>query len=65
MTVFVHLYSQSRPVEIKNARNSYTKDGLFCVMLEDCKTDYKFPVQHIFRIKEVDHEQLGTETKKG
>jgi hypothetical protein len=51
MRVEVHLYSQSEPVVIEKARNAYTKDGLYCVM-RDVHTVYKFPVQHVFRIKE-------------
>jgi hypothetical protein len=47
----VHLYSQSQPVVIENPRNSYTKGPLYCVLLQD-GTAYKFPTEHIFRIKE-------------
>jgi hypothetical protein len=63
MKVQVHLYSQSVPVRIENVRSTYTKDGLYCVLLVDNVTVYKFPYEHIFRIKEEDTEQLGTETK--
>lgn len=63
MKVSVHLYSQSRPVFIEGVRSTYTKDGLYCVLLNDNVTAYKFPYEHIFRIKETDTEQLGTETK--
>lgn len=51
--VFVHLYSQSSAIELKNVKNTYTKDGLFCVMVHDDKYKFvvhRFPVQHIFRI---------------
>lgn len=51
MTIHVHLYSQSQPVEIVAVRNTYTKDGLYCVMTT-AGTVYKFPLQHIFRIME-------------
>lgn len=51
MSVEVHLYSQSQPIAIVNVRNSYTKDGLYCVMTTN-GTVYKFPLQHIFRIAE-------------
>lgn len=50
MQVEVHLYSQSEPVVIEEVRNAYTKDGLYCVMISGAV--YKFPVQHIFRVKE-------------
>lgn len=52
MTVFVHLYSQSNPCTFNDVRNTYTKDGLFCVLCDDSATVYKFPVGGIFRIKE-------------
>lgn len=49
--VQVHLYEQSEPVEFDSVRNTYTKGPLFCVMAPD-GTVYKFPIQHIFRVKE-------------
>ncbi len=51
MIVQVHLYSQSRPTIIYNALNTYTKDGLYCVLANE-NTVYKFPVVHIFRVIE-------------
>ena len=57
MTVEVHLYTQSEPVVILGVRNAYQKGDLYCVMqLEPSpgKTIvYKFPLQHIFRVKEI------------
>ena len=53
MEVKVHLYTQSEPVIMTDVRNTYQKGDLYCVMLNDGKTVYKFPIQHIFRIKEV------------
>ena len=50
-TVKVHLTSQSSPVVFKNVRNAYTKDGLYCVRLED-KTVHKFPCVNIHKITE-------------
>lgn len=50
-TVWVHLYSQSEPIVIDDVRNTYTKDGLYCVMAES-GTVWKYPVQHIFRVRE-------------
>lgn len=57
MTVEVQVYSQSQAMIIRNVENSYTKDGLFCLRIspgvgESHPTYYKFPVQHVFRIKE-------------
>lgn len=54
MVVEIHLYSQSQPIVIHNVKNTYTKDGLFCVRIEKHPhPEYnKFPVQHIFRVKE-------------
>jgi hypothetical protein len=46
----VHLYSQSQPSMIGDARNAYTKDGLYCVWRQQYVD--KFPVEHIFRIRE-------------
>lgn len=49
--VCVHLYSQSKPLRYENVLNCYTKDDLYCIMLNET-TVHKFPVQHIFRIAE-------------
>ena len=59
MTVEIHLYSQSQPIVIENVENSYTKDGLFVVRVKATPHPwyYKFPVQHIFRIKEYQETQ--------
>jgi hypothetical protein len=51
MTVEVHLYSQSAPVVVPAAVNAYTKDGLYCILQRSGITT-KFPVRHIFRIRE-------------
>lgn len=56
-TVRVHLYSQSSPVVFESVHNTYTKDGLYCVMLNDWHTVHKFPVQHIFMITEISAEE--------
>jgi hypothetical protein len=49
--VEVHLQAQSEPCVFGDVRNTYTKDGLFCVWVTDGPV-YKFPVSHIFRVKE-------------
>ena len=53
MNVEVHLLHQSQPVVRENIRNTYTKDGLFCLMFMSGKVE-KYPVQHIFRVVEYD-----------
>lgn len=54
MTIEIQVYSQSQAMVLRDVENTYTKDGLFCVRIatEPHPTYYKFPVQHIFRIKE-------------
>jgi hypothetical protein len=55
--VTVHLYSQSQKLEYHNVQNTYTKDGLFCILHTDTDHGFqvdKFPVQHIFRIEDYD-----------
>lgn len=51
MTVEVHLYLQSEPIVITDVKNAYVKGPLYCVMAIS-GTVYKFPIEHIFRIKE-------------
>lgn len=48
--VKIHLLSQSNPI-IRTALNAYTKDGLYCLYLED-KTVKKYPLVNIFEITE-------------
>lgn len=50
MKVEIHLNEQSQPIVVENVINTYQKGDLFCVY---CKDEvYKFPINHIFRIKE-------------
>ncbi len=53
MNVKVHLLSQSQPVEHYNVKNTYTKDGLYCLLI-DKKEVVKYPLCNIFRIKELE-----------
>ena len=54
MKVRVHMLSQSQPVEFikDNVTNTYTKDGLFCVYIQEENKVYKYPLCNIFVIKE-------------
>jgi len=49
--IYVHLFSQSNPIEYINVINAYTKDGLYCIFLSNGKY-HKFPLCNIFRIIE-------------
>lgn len=51
ITVKVHLKAQSQPVPHMSVVNTYTKDGLFCVLESDDYV-YKYPVIDIFRVVE-------------
>jgi hypothetical protein len=50
MRILVHLVSQSQPVVIDNVKNTYTKEGVFCVCHDDVVD--KFPLVNIFRVRE-------------
>jgi hypothetical protein len=50
--VAVHLLHQSEPIERTDVLNTYSKDGLFCVMQDDGRVE-KYPLQHIFRVTEL------------
>lgn len=52
MKVQVELLATSQPMIFENAKNTYTKDGLFCVYMEEINKVYKFPLSNIFRIVE-------------
>ena len=52
MKVLVHLYTQSQPVEIVDVRNTYQKGDMFCILKNDGIAD-KFPLFHIFRVREI------------
>lgn len=49
MIVEIHLLSQSNPIT-RTPINTYTKDGLYCIQLEN-KVE-KYPLINIFRIIE-------------
>ena len=50
MKVKIHLNEQSKPIKRKKVINTYTKGGMFCVMLKD-KVE-KYPLVSIFRVEE-------------
>ena len=52
MTVNVHLYTQSQPVVLEDVVNAYQKGDMYCVLKDDGAV-YKFPLMHIFRVKEI------------
>ena len=47
----IHLFSQSKAIKYKDAKNAYTKDGMYCVYLAD-ETVHKYPMVNIFRVVE-------------
>lgn len=51
MKTKVHLLSQSCPIEYTGVKNTYTKDGLYCIYRED-EIVVKYPLVNIFRIEE-------------
>ena len=51
MTVAIHLKNVAQPKEYKSVRNTYTKDGLFCIITSS-NLVHKYPVQDIFRVEE-------------
>lgn len=53
MKIEVHLLSQSQPMTYVKVKNAYTKDGMYCLLLEDGSYT-KFPMVNIFRVKEFD-----------
>ena len=53
MRVEIHLSDQAQPIVRTNVRNTYVKDSLFCVLLEDDPLRVeKYPIADIFRITE-------------
>lgn len=52
MKVQVELLTTSQPMVFENAKNTYTKDGLFCVYVEGINKVYKFLLSNIFRVVE-------------
>jgi len=51
MNVKVHLSSQSKSIDHKDVINAYTKDGMFCVYIQE-NIVYKYPMVNIFRVEE-------------
>lgn len=49
--VKIHLLSQSEPQKFIGIKNTYTKDGMYCIMLID-EVVYKYPMVNIFRVIE-------------
>ena len=51
MTVLIHMNEQSQPTERRDVVNTYTKGGMYCIMLADLSVE-KYPLCNIFRVKE-------------
>lgn len=51
MKISIHLLSQSQPIIRHGIKNAYTKDGLYCILIND-DTVEKYPLVNIFRILE-------------
>ena len=49
--VIIQLIGSSQPLEYDTAINTYTKDTMFCVYLDNDQI-HKFPVHKIFRVIE-------------
>lgn len=63
MIIEVHLYTQAEPCRFEGVRNAYQKGDLYCVWTL-LGPIYKFPMQHIFRIKEMGNPQHINPVKK-
>lgn len=51
MKIKIHLLSQSQPIIYEDAKNAYTKDGMYCIYTKDNLVD-KYPMVNIFRVRE-------------
>lgn len=47
----VHLFSQAKGIPHTKVKNTYTKDGMYCVLTQD-DIVYKYPMSNIFRVEE-------------
>ena len=52
MKVEIYLEKTSQRIVFENVTNTYQKGDLFCVYLEEKSLVYKYPINHIFNIKE-------------
>lgn len=52
MKVEIYLNETSQRIVYEHATNTYTKGPFYCVYLKDENTVYKYPVDHIFNVKE-------------
>lgn len=48
--VSVHLVSQSHPIKHTRVDNTYTKDGMYCLLIDGKVV--KYPLCNIFRVVE-------------
>lgn len=52
MKVKVSLITTSQAIVHNNVTNTYTKDGLYCVYIQEDNKVYKYPTLNIFKIEE-------------
>ena len=51
MKIQIHLLSQSKPIDYKEVKNAYTKDGMYCIYMKN-DIVHKYPMVNIFRVVE-------------
>lgn len=52
MKVEIYLQETSQRIVFENASNTYTKGPFYYVYLREENVVYKYPVEHIFNVKE-------------
>lgn len=52
MKVEIFLMETSQRIVFENATNTYTKGPMYCVYLKEEGVVYKYPVSHLFNVKE-------------
>jgi predicted lactoylglutathione lyase len=55
MIVEIYLQETSQRIKFENAKNTYTKGPMYCVMVEDPdgkRWVYKYPVENMFNVRE-------------
>lgn len=62
MNIEVHLLSQSQPMRYDDVKNAYTKDGMYCMLLDNGDV-IKFPMVNIFRVKEFEDDMVDIVNK--
>ena len=61
MKVRIWMNSQSNGIHFENVTNTYTKDGMYCILFAEENYVYKYPLCNIWNVRETTFQHSTTD----